>query len=131
MSSEETADLKEAFDEQQATWGYVSQYGRTGRITSVDTDNKTLKVETPKGVLTVAVGDNTSIYRAKDSNTRDVEDLNFDAIVVGTLVIVDGETGTDKGADASEIEVIKEGTGGYNITPANEDEEPRLVPLFP
>ncbi len=131
MTSDEAADLKDAFDEQQATWGYVSQYGRTGRITSFNTDTDTFSVQTPKGVLTVTVGDNTHVYRAEDSSTEDVEDLTFNDLAVGTLIIVDGETGTQKGATAAKIEVIKEGDKGYNIRPADGDEGPRLVPLFP
>ena len=128
MNSEEASDLKEAFDEQQATWGFVSQYGRTGRITSVHEDEKTLNVDTPKGVLTVTVGDNTNIFRADDDGSTT---LDFEDLAVGSLVIVDGETGTDKGSDAGVIEVLKEGDDGFNVEPSRGDEDFRMVPLFP
>ena len=131
MNSEEASDLKRAFDEQQATWGFVSQHGRAGRITSIDDEEKILEVETPKGVITVAVEDTTRIYQAQSRNTEDVETLDFDDLSVGSLVIVDGETGTEEGVAAKEIEVVKEGSEGYNIQPAKGGEDVRMVPLFP
>ena len=47
MNQDEIAELKRQFFE-QASWGFVSRYGRTGRILSVRTDDRTLEIATPK-----------------------------------------------------------------------------------
>ena len=127
MSEEEAADIRRLFDDQQGTWGFVSRYGRTGRIQLVQEDEKTLEVSTPKGSLRVKVGDDTSISKTEDGESKA---LTFEDLTPGTLVTVDGSTGTKEGADAGEIQVIPEGEGGFDITPSDSS-GPRLVPLFP
>ena len=127
MSEEEAADIRRLFDDQQGTWGFVGRYGRTGRIQLVQEDEKTLEVSTPKGSLRVKVGDDTSISKTEDGESKA---LTIEDLTPGTLVTVDGSTGTKEGADAGEIQVIPEGEGGFDITPSDSS-GPRLVPLFP
>ena len=127
MSEEDVAEIKQLFEDQQATWGFVSRYGRTGRIRSVQADEKTLEITTPKGSLRVKVGDDTNISKPQDGESRP---LAFEDLKPGTLITVDGASGTAEGANAGEIEVIPEGEGGFDITPS-ESSGPRAVPLFP
>ena len=127
MSQEEAAQLRELFDEQQATWGFVSRHGRTGRIQAVQAEERTLEIDTPKGVLTARVGDDTTIHKSEGGESRT---LGFDDLTLGALVTVDGATGTKAGEEAGEIEVLAEGAEGFDISPASGD-GPRLVPLFP
>ena len=50
MNQDEIAELKRQFAE-HASWGFVSRYGRTGRILSVRADDQTLEITTPRGIL--------------------------------------------------------------------------------
>ena len=127
MSDDEATNVKRDFDEQQATWGFVSRYGRTGRIKEIEPNSRSLVIETPKGELSVIVGDNTEIFKYDPNGAGD---LPFADLTEGTLVIVDGDSGTPAGSDAGVIEVLKEGKEGFDITPAQGD-GPRAVPVFP
>ena len=95
MNQDEIAELKRQFAE-HASWGFVSRYGRTGRILSVRADRA----------------------------------LTFEDLTPGTLVTVDGATGTEENYDAGDIEVVPEGEGGFDIAPAT-GTGPRLMPVFP
>ena len=126
MDQDEISELKKQFAE-QASWGFVSRYGRTGRIMSVRTDDQTLEIATPRGTLHARVGVATNIHR---TTTDESKDLIFEDLTPGTLVTVDGVTGTQENSDAGDIEVVPEGEGGFDIAPAT-GTGPRLMPIFP
>ena len=83
MTEDEIAQIKRQSQE-QASWGSVSQYGRTGRITSLHSadDVKTVKVGTPAGPLTAKVGAGTAIHKTTEEGSRT---LTFEDLVVNTL----------------------------------------------
>ena len=124
MNQDEIAELKRQFAE-QASWGFVSRYGRTGRILSVRADGQTLEIATPRGILYARVGAATNIHRTTNDDSRALTDLT-----PGTLVTVDGVTGTQENSDAGDIEVVPEGKGGFDIAPAT-GSGPRLMLVFP
>ena len=126
MNQDEITELKKQFAE-QASWGFVSRYGRTGRILSVRADDQTLEIATPRGTLHTRVGAATNIHRATNDGFRA---LTFEDLTPGTLVTVDGATGTQENSDAGDIELVPEGEGGFDITPAA-GSGPRLMPVFP
>ncbi len=126
MNQDEITDLKRQFAE-QASWGFVSRYGRTGRILSVRADDQTLEIATPRGTLHAKVGAATNIHLTTNDGFRA---LTFEDLTPGTLVTVDGATGTKENSDAGDIEVVPEGEGGFDITPAV-GSGPSLMPVFP
>ena len=126
MNQDEIAELKRQFAE-QASWGFVSRYGRTGRILSVRADGQTLEIATPRGTLHARVGVATNIHQTTNDDSRA---LTFEDLTPGTLVTVDGATGTEENYDAGDIEVVPEGEGGFDIAPAT-GTGPRLMPVFP
>ena len=125
MAPEDAADLKRQMEE-QASWGFVSRYGRTGRIQSVQAEDKTIQINTPKGALQATVGDGTNIHK---TTNEEVRTLTFEELTPGMLVTVDGSNGTRENADASEIQVIPEGEGGFNIQPVAGDGPSRRTSL--
>ena len=126
MNQDEIAELKRQFAE-QASLGFVSRYGRTGRILSVGADDQTLEITTPRGILYARVGAATNIHQTTNDDSRA---LTFEDLTPGTLVTVDGVTGTEENSDAGDIEVVPEGEGGFDIAPAT-GSGPRLMPVFP
>ena len=126
MNQDEIAELKRQFFE-QASWGFVSRYGRTGRILSVRADDRTLEIATPRGTLHARVGAATNIHQTTNDGSKA---LTFEDLTPGTLVTVDGATGTQENSDAEDIEVVPEGEGGFGIAPAA-GPGPRLMPVFP
>ena len=126
MSPEEAAILRRQMEE-QASWGFVSRYGRTGRIQVIGTEDKTLQIDTPTGQLNVKMGEDTIIIRTTAGEART---LTFEDLTPGMLVTVDGSTGTAENAEAGEIQVIPEGEAGFNIRPAT-GSGPSAVPVFP
>ena len=96
MNQDEIAELKRQFFE-QASWGFVSRYGRTGRILSVRTDDRTLEIATPRGTLHAKVGAATNIHQTTNDGSKA---LTFEDLTPGTLVTVDGATGTQENSDA-------------------------------
>ena len=126
MDQDESAELKRQFAE-QASWGFVSRYGRTGRILSVRTDDRTLEIATPRGALHARVGAATNIHQNTNAVSRS---LTFEDLTPGILVTVDGATGTQENSAAGDIEVVPEGEGGFDIAPAT-GPGPRLMPIFP
>ena len=107
--------------------GFVSRYGRTGRILSVRADDRTLEIATPSGTLHAKVGAATNIHQTTNDDSRAP---TFEDLIPGTLVTVDGATGTEENYDAGDIEVVPEGEGGFDIAPAT-GTGPRLMPVFP
>ena len=126
MTDDEFAEIKRQFEE-QASWGFVSRYGRTGRITSLQSADKTVAIDTPQGSLTAKVGEDTRIHKDTGDESRD---LTFEDLTVGMLVTVDGETGTKENAEAGDIQVVPEGEGGFDIQPASVS-GPRMMPVLP
>ena len=126
MNQDEFAEIRrQAMD--QAGWGFVSRYGRTGRIRSISDDEKTVQIDTPHGPMLARVGEGTAIHITTAGAARA---LTFEDLAPGMLVTVDGKTGTLENAAAGEIEVVPEGEGGFDIQPATGD-GPLLVPLLP
>ena len=64
------------------------------------------------------MGDGTNIHK---TTNEEVRTLTFEELTPGMLVTVDGSNGTRENADASEIQVIQEGEGGFNIQPVAGD----------
>ena len=127
MNPDEITELKRQFAE-HASWGFVSRYGRTGRILAVRrADDQTLEIATPRGTLHARVGAATNIHQTKNDGSRA---LTFEDLTPGTLVTVDGATGTKENSDAGDIELVPEGEGGFDITP-EASSGPRLIPVFP
>ena len=126
MNQDEIAELKRQFFE-QASWGFVSRHGRTGRILSVRTEDRTLKIATPRGALHARVGAATNIHQTTNDGSKA---LTFEDLTPGTLVTVDGATGTQEDSAAGDIELVPEGEGGFDIAPAA-GSGPRLMPVFP
>ena len=126
MSSDDIADLQKQFKD-QPQWGFVSRYGRTGIIQSVETKDKTVQVATPRGQLQAKVGEGTAIRETKNGEVRV---LTFNDLTPGLLITVDGPTGTEGDAEASEIQVVPQGEGGFQIKPAT-GSGPHAVPVFP
>ena len=124
MNQDEIAELKRQFAE-HASWGFVSRYGRTGRILSVRADDRTLEITTPRGTLHAKVGAATNIHQTTNDDSRA---LTFEDLTPGTLVTVDGATGTEENYDAGDIEVVPKGEGGFDIAPAA-GAGPRLMPV--
>ena len=69
MNQDEIAELKRQFFE-QASWGFVSRYGRTGRILSVRADDRTLEIATPRGTLHAKVGAATNIHQTTNDGSK-------------------------------------------------------------
>ena len=88
MNDVDPEEIKRQFDDQK-NWGFVSRFGRTGRVQSVDTEEKTVEVNTPLGPKMFTVGERTTIRKGGGDQKYTLDDL-----VVGALVTVDGETGT-------------------------------------
>ena len=126
MRADEFDDLKRQF-ESKPEFGFLTRYGRTGRIESVDGETKTLQIETPKGSFAARVGAAT-VVRSTRNNSQ--ETLTFSDLTPGTLVTVDGPLFSESGDEAAIVEVIPVGTGGFSITPA-EGDGPHAVPIFP
>ncbi len=126
MDQDEIADLKRQFFE-QASWGFVSRHGRTGRILSVRTEDRTLEIATPRGTLHVRVGAATNIHQTTKAVSRA---LTFEDLTPGMLVTVDGATGTQEDSAAGDIELVPEGEGGFDIVSAI-GSGPRIMPIFP
>ena len=126
MNQDEFAEIQRQARE-QAGWGFVSRYGRTGRIRSIQDDEKTVQIDTPHGPMLARVGAGTAIQITTAGEARG---LTFEDLVPGMLVTVDGKTGTPENAAAGEIEVVPEGEGGFDIQPATGGGS-LLVPLLP
>ena len=103
--------------------GYISTGGNTGRIVSIDTGVHRIAVDTPKGSLNVSLGEHTVIKKYRGDTLMTIDDLK-----PGDLVVVD-KARTEAG-DATKIEMVPEGKGGYNLTPGKAD-GPNLLPVFP
>ena len=69
MNQDEIAELKRQFAE-QASWGFVSRYGRTGRILSVRAGDQTLEIATPRGTLHARVGVATNIHQTTNDGLK-------------------------------------------------------------
>jgi hypothetical protein len=123
MRQDEAAELIKQVKE-QGHWGFVSRYGRTGRIQSVEAKGKTVAVATPRGPLRARVGANTVIHQLK--NGQEVT-FTFEDLSPGMLITVNGPIGE---AEATEILVVPEGEGGFDIKPAT-GPGPHQVPVFP
>jgi hypothetical protein len=126
MNRDDLAEVRKQFQE-QASWGFVSQYGRTGRIQSVEAKDKTVQVVTPRGPLHARVDEGTAIRKTKNGEERV---LTFEDLTPGMLITVNGPTGTKGDIEASEIQVVPEGEGGFDIRP-HSGEGPVSVPVFP
>ena len=118
MSDKDIAGITQQFSE-HTKWGFISRFGRTGRTTSLNTEDgaKTVDIKTPHGSMTAKVGRDTAIYNPKADGSR--EDLTFEDLTVGMLITVDGEKGTRENAFAADILIMPEGDGGFNIQPAS------------
>lgn len=127
MTPDELENLRRQVEE-QASWGFVSRYGRTGRIQSVQAGDKTVQINTPTGELLAKVGDETNIHRFTNEEVRT---LTFEDLTPGMLVTVDGLTGTKENAEAGEIEVIPEIEGEFRIQPIISGDGPFMVRVFP
>ncbi len=125
MNRAEQDELSQQFRD-QPEWGFISMYGRTGRIQEVDVENKTVTVSTPKGLLSARVKDNTAIRESK----RDGQSLTFEALTAGGLITVNGDLGENSTIKASEIRVIDDTESGFNTRP-HSGEGPAFVPVFP
>ena len=125
MGDVDPEEIKRQYEEQKQ-WGFVSRFGRTDWVQSVDTEEKTIEVNTPIGLKTFSVSDETEVH--KELYGAD-EKLTLDDLEVGALVTVDGEKGSKEGA-AADILVIVDGKDGFNIQPA-EGDGPHLLPVFP
>lgn len=103
--------------------GYVSIGGNTGRVTSVDSVSAHVTIDTPKGEVTVSIGDETVIREYGSGNQMTADDLTN-----SKLVVIGSEQ--TPGGDVSLLEVVPEGEDGYKISPASVD-GPAMVPVFP
>jgi hypothetical protein len=115
MSRVEQDELSKQFHE-QPEWGFISRYGRTGRIQTIDVESKPVVVRTPKGHLQARAADNTAIRQHKING----KDLTFEDLTTDQLVTVNGERDGDGAIYASEIGVIDgsyDGESGFNIRP--------------
>ena len=126
MNQDEFAAIRRQVREQSG-WGFVSRYGRTGRIRSISDREKTVQIDIPQGPMLARVGAGTAIQIATAGEARV---LAFEDLAPGMLVTVDGKTGTPENAAAGEIEVVPEWEGGFDIQPATGG-GPLLVPLLP
>ena len=126
MRADEIDDLKKQFAS-KPEFGFLTRYGRTGRIESVDGETKTLQVITPKGSFAARVGAATVVLR---SSNKTQETLTFSDLTPGTLVTVEGPLFSESGDEATIVEVIPTGIGGFSITPS-EGHGPHAVPIFP
>lgn len=111
------AELKRLYQE-QAAWGFISRYGRTGRIDSLQLEDGTIHINTPKGFLRANVGADTVIER---NIANEIQLLTLDDLTLGTLITV---------TESGDIQVVPEGEGGFNLTPAA-GAGPRSIPVFP
>ena len=111
--------------QEQPAWGFISRYGRTGRVQVIEAKGKTVIVSTPLGSLHAKAGDSTSIRKSNSDEALAFEDLKN-----GMLVTVSGAEGQSGAIDASEILVIDDGEGGIDIRPAS-GEGPTMLPVFP
>ena len=125
MDRAEQDELSKQFHE-QPEWGFISRYGRTGRIQEVDEEGQTIIVSTPKGLLRAILDDNTAVRESKLNG----KDLTFEDLSTGRLVTVNGESADDGVIAASEIRVINDGPDGYKIGPYS-GEGPAFAPVFP
>ena len=126
MRADDIDDLKKQFVS-KPEFGFLTKYGRTGRIESVDGETHTLQVITPKGSFAARVGAATVGRRSRNKTQ---ETLGFSDLTQRTLVTVDGPLFSESGDEAAIVEVIPTGTGGFSITPA-EGDGPHAVPIFP
>lgn len=124
MSPDEAAELMKVSKQQAAQWGFISRFGRTGRIQSVEAKGETVAVATPRGLLQAKVGEGTTIRKAKKGEETP---LAFEDLQAGMLITVNGPIGE---AEATEILVVPEGEGGFDIKPAT-GPGPHQVPVFP
>ncbi|MCI0437880.1 MAG: hypothetical protein L0177_01970 [Chloroflexi bacterium] len=81
----------------------IGQSGLVGEVESIEGD--TILVNTPQGVLTASVTDETSIQVFKDGTLAD--------LLEGMQVTVVGERGEDGSVQAASIVVLPEGAGGF------------------
>ena len=126
MTQDDITELKRQFRE-ESHWGFASQHGRTGRIRAVDTKDRTLQVDTPRGPLQAKVGEGAVIHQASQ-NEEPVK--TFDDLTPGMPITVNGPTGTEGDTEAGEIKLIPEGDGGFRIEPAT-GPGPHDIPVFP
>ena len=126
MTQDEIEELKRQFRE-ESHWGFASQHGRTGRIRSVDTKDRTLQVDTPRGPLQAKVGEGAVIHKVSQNEELV---MTFDDLALGMLITVNGPTGTKGDTEANEIDLIPEGKGGFRIEPAT-GPGPHDIPVFP
>ena len=124
MSQDDLLEVRRQF-QKGSDWGFISRHGCTGRIHELEVEHKTVLVRTPRGPLQARVRDNTSIRKFDNS-----EELTLEDLTAGTLVTVNGQEGQSGEIEASEILVIPEGEGGFNIRPARK-EGPAMLPVFP
>ena len=119
------SELEEARRQSEAdpSRGYISTSGNTGRIVSIDTQVGLITVDTPKGNLNVSIGERTVIGKYHSDTLMTIDDLK-----PGILVVVDAAR-TDAG-DATKIEMVPEGEGGYKVG-ASEADGPIFLPVFP
>ena len=81
MNQDEFAEIRRQARE-QAGWGFVSRYGRTGRIRSIQDDEKTVQIDTPHGPMIARVGAGTAIQITTAGEARG---LTFEDLVPGML----------------------------------------------
>ena len=60
MNRDELAEIRRQVRD-QAGWGFVSRYGRTGRIRSIQDDEITVQIDTPHGPMLARVVEGTAI----------------------------------------------------------------------
>ena len=126
MTQEDIAELKRQFTE-ESHWGFASQHGRTGRIRAVDTKDRTLQVDTPRGPLQAKVGEGAVIHQTSQNGELV---MTFEDLTPGMLITVNGPTGIEGDTEADEIDLIPAGEGGFRIEPAT-GPGPHDIPVFP
>ena len=125
MNRAEREELGQQFQD-HPEWGFISRYGRTGRIQEADAKSKTVTISTPKGSLSASVDNDTVIRESK----KDGESLTFEDLTAGGLITVNGDLGENSTITASEILLIDDTESGFNIRP-HSGEGPAFVPVFP
>ncbi len=126
MTQEDIVELKRQFTE-ESHWGFASQHGRTGRIRAVDTKDRTLQVDTPRGPLQAKVGEGAVIHQTSQNGELV---MTFEDLTPGMLITVNGPTGIEGDTEADEIDLIPAGEGGFRIEPAT-GPGPHDIPVFP
>lgn len=127
MTNEEAEAIKRQIKD-NASYGYASKDGRTGRITSLDVEAKTFDVDSPAGGFGVSYTDSTIVQKQQDAET---ENLSLSALADGMLVtITRTDAGENERGTVTVIEIVPEGEGGFSISDASGD-GPHLLPVLP